>query len=91
MIRAVGTPMRLDSREIETIRAAAREVFGDRATGRLFGSRARDTLRGGDIDLVVEVDRARPPLPMSSASATESPRPSKTFASTSCFTSAAPR
>jgi predicted nucleotidyltransferase len=56
MIRAVSTPMRLESREIETIRAAVREVFGDRATVRVFGSRARDALRGGDIDLFVEVD-----------------------------------
>ena len=56
MIRTVGTPMRLERQEIETIRAAVREVFGDRATVRLFGSRARDTQRGGDIDLFVEVD-----------------------------------
>lgn len=48
--------MRLERQEIETIRTAVREVFGDRATVRLFGSRARDTLRGGDIDLFVEID-----------------------------------
>ena len=48
--------MRLEPQEIETIRAAVREVFGDRATVRLFGSRVRDMQRGGDIDLFVEVD-----------------------------------
>ena len=48
--------MRLERQEIETIRAAVREVFGARATVRLFGSRAHDTQRGGDIDLFVEVD-----------------------------------
>ena len=48
--------MRLERQEIETIRTAVREVFGDRATVRLFGSRARDMLKGGDIDLFVEID-----------------------------------
>lgn len=48
--------MRLEAGEIEAIRAAVREVFGDRATVRVFGSRAHDGLRGGDLDLFVEVD-----------------------------------
>jgi predicted nucleotidyltransferase len=48
--------MRLRPHEIEAIRAAVREVFGATATVRLFGSRVRDDLRGGDIDLFVEVD-----------------------------------
>jgi predicted nucleotidyltransferase len=51
--------MRLEAREVEAIRAAVREVFGDGATVRLFGSRARDALRGGDVDLFVEVDRGQ--------------------------------
>jgi predicted nucleotidyltransferase len=48
--------MRLEPREIEAIRAAVRQVFGEGATVRLFGSRTRDALRGGDVDLFVEVD-----------------------------------
>ena len=48
--------MRLEPEEIEAIRAAVREVFGGPATVRLFGSRVRDDLRGGDIDLLVEVN-----------------------------------
>ncbi len=48
--------MRLHPYEVEAIRAAAREVFGPSATIRLFGSRVRDDLKGGDIDLLVEVE-----------------------------------
>jgi predicted nucleotidyltransferase len=51
--------MRLSPREIDAIRAAVREVFGASATVRLFGSRVRDDLRGGDVDLFVEVDRGQ--------------------------------
>jgi predicted nucleotidyltransferase len=49
--------MRLQAHEIAAIRAAVRDVFGATATVRLFGSRVRDDLRGGDIDLFLEVDR----------------------------------
>ncbi|MEK7385467.1 MAG: nucleotidyltransferase domain-containing protein [candidate division NC10 bacterium] len=48
--------MRLLPHEVEAIRAAVREVFGPTARIRLFGSRARDDLKGGDIDLFVEVE-----------------------------------
>lgn len=48
--------MRLQPREIEAIRTAVREVFGATATIRLFGSRVRDDLKGGDVDLFVEVE-----------------------------------
>jgi predicted nucleotidyltransferase len=51
--------MRLRPEEIDAIRAAVREVFGPSSTVRLFGSRVRDDLRGGDIDLFVEVDRGQ--------------------------------
>lgn len=54
--RATLAPMRLRAREIATIRAAVRGVFGASATVRLFGSRVGDDLRGGDIDLFVEID-----------------------------------
>jgi predicted nucleotidyltransferase len=48
--------MRLLPHEVEAIRAAVRDVFGPTARARLFGSRTRDDLRGGDIDLFVEVE-----------------------------------
>ena len=48
--------MRLQRREIEAIRTAVREVFGATATIRVFGSRIRDDLKGGDVDLFVEVE-----------------------------------
>lgn len=48
--------MRLSPHEIEAIRIAVREVFGPTARARLFGSRTRDDLAGGDIDLFVEVE-----------------------------------
>ena len=48
--------MRLEPYEIQAIRAAALAVFGARATVRVFGSRVRDELRGGDLDLHLEVE-----------------------------------
>jgi uncharacterized protein len=51
--------MRLKQRDIEAIKAAAREAFGDGTVVRLFGSRVRDDLRGGDIDLHLEVDEGQ--------------------------------
>ena len=48
--------MRLTPAEIAAIKAAARDAFGETAVVRLFGSRVDDSLRGGDIDLHVEVD-----------------------------------
>jgi predicted nucleotidyltransferase len=47
--------MRLAPHEIEAIRRAAREVFGADAVVRVFGSRADDSQRGGDLDLHLEV------------------------------------
>ena len=48
--------MRLTDHEVAAIKAAAREAFGETAVVRLFGSRIDDSLRGGDIDLHVEVE-----------------------------------
>ncbi len=47
--------MRLEPEEIAAIKAAARQAFGPDAVVRLFGSRADDARRGGDIDLHVEI------------------------------------
>jgi predicted nucleotidyltransferase len=48
--------MRLTPAEIEAIRLAVRQVFGETARARVFGSRVRDDLKGGDLDLFVEVE-----------------------------------
>ncbi|MBV9843398.1 MAG: hypothetical protein JOY99_17985 [Sphingomonadaceae bacterium] len=46
--------MRLETHEIAAIKAATRLTFGPDAVVRVFGSRAFDDRRGGDIDLHVE-------------------------------------
>ena len=47
--------MRLASSEAKVIKEAANAVFGARAEVWLFGSRADDAKKGGDIDLYVEL------------------------------------
>lgn len=47
--------MRLTPDQVAIIRNAVAEVAGADAVVRLFGSRTRDDLKGGDIDLHVEV------------------------------------
>lgn len=47
--------MRITQRQRTAIVEATREVFGERSVVRLFGSRADDTKRGGDIDLHVQI------------------------------------
>ena len=47
--------MRLSKNQIEVIRRSVREIFGVEADVKLFGSRANDDARGGDIDLLVEM------------------------------------
>ncbi len=46
--------MRLKPRDIDAIKTAARETFGEDAQVRLYGSRVDDSLRGGDIDIIIE-------------------------------------
>ncbi len=54
--------MRLTPAQSKAILDAAADLAGADARVRLFGSRLRDDLRGGDIDLLVECPRpvARP-------------------------------
>lgn len=52
--------MRLTADQIQAIKFAAHEVLGDDAQVTLFGSRADDRLRGGDIDLMFETPHELP-------------------------------
>lgn len=52
--------MRLTSQQRQVLTAAARDCFGPKARVRLFGSRADDTRRGGDIDLLIETELCDP-------------------------------
>ena len=45
--------MRLNQHQIETLKRLGTENFGTQAKLILFGSRADDSRRGGDIDLYV--------------------------------------
>jgi len=52
-----GKPsVRLSAREIEVIRATVERLIGS-ACLRVFGSRAREEEKGGDIDLLIETGR----------------------------------
>jgi len=50
--------MRITSQQISAIRASASLLAGDAARVWLFGSRLRDDARGGDVDLLLELDDA---------------------------------
>jgi predicted nucleotidyltransferase len=48
--------MRLTSAQISAIRTSATQLAGDAARVWLFGSRVRDDAKGGDVDLLLELD-----------------------------------
>ncbi|MCG5524773.1 nucleotidyltransferase domain-containing protein [Ectothiorhodospira haloalkaliphila] len=48
--------MRLTPQQKTTIRRIVADQAGEAARVRLFGSRLDDTARGGDVDLLVELD-----------------------------------
>ena len=50
--------MRLTQSQIDMIRSTAHQLLGDRVRVTLFGSRVNDALKGGDVDLMVEVPEA---------------------------------
>ncbi|OZB41871.1 MAG: DNA polymerase III subunit beta [Alishewanella sp. 34-51-39] len=56
--------MRLTEQQIMQIKAVVSAELGSQATVTLFGSRQRDDVRGGDIDLLVSCDKdiTRPAL-----------------------------
>ena len=58
--------MRITSNEAAAIRRVTAEVAGAGARVKLFGSRTQDDLRGGDIDLLIEL--AEPTIDKLSAS-----------------------
>ena len=49
--------MRLTPAQIDTIQNTVHAVLGEGAQVTLFGSRVDDSLKGGDVDLMVEVQQ----------------------------------
>ncbi len=47
--------MRLSEIQTEAIRQIARQLAGEQARVRVFGSRLDDSVRGGDLDLLLEL------------------------------------
>ena len=50
--------MRITPEQVRVIRQGAAEFAGEQARVWLFGSRVRDDARGGDVDLMLELDEA---------------------------------
>ncbi len=50
--------MRLTSAQVDVIREVAAQLAGRAARVWLFGSRVRDDARGGDVDLMLELDES---------------------------------
>ena len=48
--------MRLTTEQIQSIRDLVRLMAGDQARVRIFGSRLNDEARGGDLDLMLELN-----------------------------------
>jgi hypothetical protein len=48
--------MRLDPKTLEIIKSEVADQLGPEAIIRLFGSRVDDNLKGGDIDLYIELN-----------------------------------
>lgn len=53
--------MRLEQNQIEKIKLAAHNTFGNKAHIWLFGSRVDDAKKGGDIDLYIEIPETAQP------------------------------
>lgn len=49
--------MRLTEQQIIFIKEKVEDIFGSEAVVRLFGSRVDDEMRGGDIDLFIELPK----------------------------------
>ena len=58
--RPYTAAMRLSDHDRQAIRQITTELAGPQARVLLFGSRTRDDLRGGDIDLLVELPAITP-------------------------------
>ncbi len=54
--------MRLSQFEIENIKVLAKHHFGDDVKVFLFGSRADNSKRGGDIDLFIQTNGRKPDI-----------------------------
>ena len=69
--------MRLSTEQISNIRLLTSQLAGASARVWLFGSRVRDDARGGDVDLMLEVDS--PVLEPAQLSASLAARVSRTM------------